>query len=186
MYKRGKFSGYNSDVYGIKAALTKFRISKNSKILIVGLGGAAASALFVSSKLFKQKNIFITNRSKKKIKFLKKISEFQYLDKKVLKKNKYSFDVIINCTPIGMDHQKNKLPVNVNLVKKATYIIDFVNKPVNTKLISEAKKLKKNYVAGDFISINQLVRQFYIYIGKKIDYKIVSDVYRSYAFNKKN
>ena len=104
----------------------------------------------------------------------------------MLKKNKYSFDVIINCTPIGMDHQKNKLPVNVNLVKKATYIIDFVNKPVNTKLISEAKKLKKNYVAGDFISINQLVRQFYIYIGKKIDYKIVSDVYRSYAFNKKN
>ena len=180
LYKHGKLSGYNSDVYGIKAALTKYKIPRNSKILIVGLGGTAASALFVSSKLFKQENIFITNRSKKKIKFLKKITEFHYLDKIEIKKNQYSLDVIINCTPIGMDHQKNKLPVTINLVKKASFIIDFVNKPVNTKLISEAKRLKKNYVSGDYISINQLLRQFFIYKGIKIDYKQIQSIYNLY------
>ena len=50
---------------------------------------------------------------------------------------------------------EKKLCLISNRLKKKL-IIDFVNKPRNTKLIQIAKKFKKNYCDGIEISSNQL------------------------------
>ena len=58
-----------------------------------------------------------------------------------------------------------KIMFDIKQIKKAKLIIDFVNKPRNTKLIQIAKKFKKNYCDGIEISSNQLLCQFKIYTG---------------------
>ena len=181
LHKKGKLIGYNTDVLGINAALKKYKIKKTHKILIIGLGGAASSTLFALTKIHKLKNIFVTNRSKKKIKNLKKIGKFTFLEN--LNKTNLNFDVIINCSPIGMDNFKKIIPIPQKFVENSSFIIDFVNKPSNTKLIQLAKQNNIKYSTGDYISINQIYNQIGIYLGKKIDYKDVSSIFKLYERN---
>lgn len=182
LLKNGKLKGYNTDIEGINAAINKYKISIDSKILIIGLGGAASSTLYALNRLNHFKNIFITNRSRRGLSSLKKIGNFVFMQN--FNKNQIIFDVIINCTPIGMKKHKNDLPIHELLISKSKIVIDFINNPKETKLIKCAKKYHKKNISGDFISMHQMYNQINIYLDKKIAYHQINNAYKAYENNK--
>lgn len=166
--KKKKLYGYNTDLNGIIQSIKYLKIKKSAKILVVGSGGTAKTSIYALNNVFKFKNIFFISRNKRKNLIIAK--NYKVINISNFNDNK-NFDLLINCTPLGMDGMKNKLPVPVKILQTSKYIIDFVNKPAETKFIKLARKYNIKYVSGNFISLNQIIKQFYIYTGQKISYQ---------------
>ncbi len=157
--------GNNTDWQGYYKSLPKHSKLKNKNILLIGYGGASLAIHYVL-KLKGFKNITIINRSKKKIKFVKK-NEFT---KKIENIDKYlkSADFIINTTP------KNPIkPKHIKLVKKTALLSDIVYSPKETAFLKKFPKNKKVY--GISMLIEQAVFSFKLWLGftPLIDSKLI-------------
>ena len=172
LQQRGKLIGYNTDVSGIDAALKKYKIPNESKVLIIGLGGAASCTLFALTKLHKIKNIYVTNRSKKNINILKKIGKFTFL-KKIKNQNIY-FDVIINATSLGLK-DGNDFEFNFDNVKDNLIYIDTIYNPMETKTLKFLKENKIKTFNGLDMFIYQGQKSFYLWnkINPEIDDQLI-------------
>jgi len=124
----GKSKGYNTDIYGIEKSLDYFQEKsywKMKRVLLIGAGGAAQAVFHVLCQ-YDVKAIVILNRSKNgEVEFLKKWKdkfpqiefEWEVFDQiKVtgnkLEKDNLSFDLVINCTPLGMNGLKARINEN--------------------------------------------------------------------------
>ena len=168
--KNKKLIGYNTDLFGAEKAISKIKIKKNDNILIIGSGGTSRTISYALKKKFNLNNIFILSRNNKSSrKLINDLNLFRFCPTK-------KFDILINCTPIGMSNEK-KLPIAESYIKNCKSVIDFVNNPPNTKFINFAKKYHKKLIDGIFISLNQLSRQFHLYSNKKISYNKINDIF---------
>ena len=163
IYKNNKLYGYNCDYLAIKNIFRKYKIKKKNKILIYGTGSVSKIVLFFLN-LNKYKKISLKGRNKTKVSKLVKEFNIKYIEPD-------RYDVLINCSSLGMKGMPKKLMFEKETIKKAKFILDFVNKPRNTNLIKIAKKYKLKYCDGIEISSNQLVCQFKIYTGYDLPQK---------------
>ncbi len=141
----------------LKIFFKNIKLKKKSKILIYGTGSVSKIVLFFLN-LNKYKKINLKGRNKSKVSKLMKEFRLKYIESD-------SYDVLINCSSLGMRGMPKKLMFEDETIKKAKFVFDFVNKPRNTRLIKIAKKYKIKYCDGIEISSNQLVCQFKIYTG---------------------
>lgn len=136
--------GYNTDVIGFERSNRE--ILENAKsAVIVGNGAAAESIKYV---LGKYSICFISMSSRERLTQQNSVNDFDWL---------------INCSPVGMEHISDNV-FTKKFVKSFKYVFDVVvsNKPTN--LIKLAKKLKKPYVQGWEMSLEQLCNQFELYV----------------------
>ena len=161
-----KIKGYNTDWIGYYKALPKKFDIKKRKILLIGYGGAAQAIHYVLLKKG-AKNISIVNRSKKRLRFVKKT---KYTEGAVnIKKHLKNADLIINTTPIN--------PINnleSRLVDKKTILSDIVYKPKNTKFLKLFPTNKKIY--GISMLLEQALPSFKIWFGfyPSVDKKLLN------------
>ncbi len=80
------------------------KVSKNSKVLIMGMGGLGYSSLIILNFL-KCKNVTCIDVNNKRLKLLKNIKNFQFINTKsvqvmrnFISNNKDNFDLILDCT----------------------------------------------------------------------------------------
>jgi shikimate dehydrogenase len=192
----GKVSiGYNTDINGVLLSINNKGFDwTNKECLVIGAGGAARSAIFT---IIKQpvKKLYIYNRTQKKVKkILNTFSNILYIYNRTQKKvkkilNTFSnisnnkieivrnlnnieskidnIDLIINCTPLGMDMSEYKdlspIPDDWNLKNK--YIFDMVYNPVETKLIKKGMKDGAKIITGIDMLINQAAFSFKIWFN---------------------
>jgi len=129
------------------------------------------------------------NNIKKELSFseLEKNNKFESISKKIsvigdLKSIEEDFnliDLIINCTPAGMDTDNfiNLLPVPDYWNLKEKCIFDMVYKPVNTKFINKAEKEGAAVIIkGTDMLINQAVFSFKIWFDIMPEEKIIKQV----------
>lgn len=133
-----KWLGYNTDIVGFEKSNQEALKSARSAT-IVGRGAVSESVRYVLDK-YGVRYVIVSSRKDIEVKS----------------------DWLINCSCVGMDH----IPDNIfteNVVSQFQYVFDVVvsNKPTN--LIKLAQKLKKNYVQGWEMSLEQLCKQFELY-----------------------
>jgi shikimate dehydrogenase len=170
-----KAIGYSTDGDGvIKSLEDKNFLWKGKKCLVLGAGGAAKSAVY---SIFRKpvEEVFVfdiisgkTDRlfellgKPQKIKSLKRLADIEgRLDE---------IDLIINCTPAGMDTGNND---NINLAAvpghwnlKDKFVFDMVYKPYNTRLIEKARKEgAAEVVPGIDLLVNQAAFAYKIWFG---------------------
>ena len=147
--------GYNTD---ISAALKTIQKIKNKKkILIIGLGGTGKPLAKVLSKKYKKSKIVGVSSKKHQ-----DLLSFKNIDIKrnILKVDLSSFNLLINCTPIGINLRKSyekKSPIsqeNLNLLDKKANVFDIVYKPRKTLLGKFCEKRKIKYHNG--VNMNTL------------------------------
>ena len=161
-----KLKGFNTDIIGFKKGLIKKKWNRKRPVIIFGAGGAAEAVLcFLKSENIK--NITVINRTKrrakeiaKKYKSIKFSSDFK-LDIK-------EAGLIINTSSLGMIGYP-KLDIKLNKINKEAVIYDIVYNPINTHLISEAKKQKLEFVTGLDMFIEQARASFEIWFKIKPD-----------------
>jgi shikimate dehydrogenase len=171
--KDGKYIGYNTDCEGfIKSCDILLKpISSGDIVFIFGAGGAARAVLTQVAKC--TKNIYVFNRSEKRLLELKKsygskIKEYLPLDdcvilEKIIELNpNYYF----NTTSLGMKPNIESSPIPQKLFKHISdksYFLDAVFNPYETNFIKYAKKTGAKTVPGIYWMIYQGIVAFNIW-----------------------
>jgi 3-dehydroquinate dehydratase/shikimate dehydrogenase len=156
----GKLYGFNTDVAGIIAPLEQRLHLAGSRVLVLGAGGAARAAAFGLKA--KGAEVFIVNRTAPKAHALARQAKAKYLKRADLPK--FSFDVIINATPVGMGTSKQSPLEEKEL--NAKYLFDLVYTPAETRLLRMARAKGLQVISGLEMFVQQGARQFEIWTGK--------------------
>ena len=130
----GKLYGFNTDTSGVVRPLER-RLStlQDAKILVLGAGGAARAAVFGLKE--RGAEVYILNRSAAAAQKLARRAHARSIKRADLKK--YSFDVIINATPVGMGNTR-ETPLQEKEIN-ARYVFDMIYDPAETRLLKLAK-----------------------------------------------
>lgn len=171
--KDNKLYGYNTDYFGFGYLMKKANIDiKGKNAVILGNGGAAQAVLhYLLDNLVNK--IYIVTRDKNKSNInLSNVNIISYEELEHL-----SGDILINTTPVGMYPNINKSPVEKEIVKNFTHIVDLIYNPMETLFIKYAKELKKNNISGLYMLIGQAVKAQEIWNNKEIQSNIIEDIY---------
>lgn len=156
----GKLYGFNTDAAGVVRPLEQRITIENSKILILGAGGAARAAVFGLKE--RGAEVYILNRSLAPAQKLARQARARILKRPEIKK--HVFDVIINATPVGMGNTRES-PLAEDEIK-ARYVFDMVYDPPESKFMKLAKAQGADVIPGIEMFVHQAARQFEIWTGK--------------------
>lgn len=126
-----KLKGYNTDALGFQQSLKPFLAKEHERALVFGSGGAAKAVCYVLNQLGIPFFIVSRNPSGEK--------EISYSD---LDQTSISrFQLLINCTPIGMFPNINQtLPISMESIGENHLVYDLIYNPIETKFLAKAKE----------------------------------------------
>jgi 3-dehydroquinate dehydratase/shikimate dehydrogenase len=178
----GRLFARNTDADGVVEALANAMRRaggdgnlRGKRIAILGAGGAARAAAFGVAR--RGASVVIANRTASKAKqiaeeFAVASGDAPALDvnAKVLSAlSKERFDVIINCTSVGMDGSpaadQNPLPAEVVLDERVV-VMDAVYAPAKTALLIHAEQCGAKCVGGWEMLVAQAAHKFEAWTGK--------------------
>jgi len=156
----GKLFGFNTDVAGVMGPLEQRVNLRGAKVLVIGAGGGARAAVFGAKA--RGADVFILNRTPASAQKLANQAKAKYINRNDLKK--YTFDVIVNATPIGMNGDRNSPLSDKEIHTK--YLLDMVYTEPETPLVKFARSQGAHIIPGTEMFVAQGVRQFEIWTGK--------------------
>ena len=166
--------GYNTDWIGFIKTLDHNKIDlKDKSCLIIGSGGAAYATAHALIKC-QVGSIKIENRSSQNKEKLEK-----WIDKRLDKKLNSEPEVIINCTPLGMSPNKDKIPSDF-IVKRDNIVIDTIYNPLKTKWLKQCEERGAKIISGLDMLISQGVASLNIWLDddffNKLDLKKIKKI----------
>ncbi len=183
--KDGKLLGYNTDALGMVYSMEKkgFR-AKGKNIVILGAGGVA-STLALKMAFEGASEITVLNRTlssaeeicKKVLKESGKNCTALSFDKESLGNSAKECDILINCTPLGMegiDTDFEDLSFLEN-IHKGSLLFDLIYNPAETALLKCAKELGLSTLNGLDMLIYQGLLADEIFLGTKLDLVILKE-----------
>lgn len=160
--------GYNTDWLGFKSCVEYNNIiTEGRSCLILGAGGAAKAVAYALIKLGVE-SIKIKNRSREP----KAALEQWIYNQGIKTTGKREYNIIINCTPIGMWPKVNESPYDLDKVLKSQIFIDTIYNPYETKLIRYCKKNASKAIGGVDMFIFQAIESLKIWEEDVIDMDI--------------
>jgi len=164
--------GYNTDIQGFASAFRGVSL-KGKNVLIAGSGGAAAACCsFLHAK---GANIFMHSRNVEKAESMVKRFGGTYLPESELHEQR--FDVLINCTPLGMKGFPTDLPFPKECILEGMLVMDIVYNPHMTPLLAEAEAKDASIIHGIEMLIGQAEESFFIFTGKHANKELRHEVF---------
>ena len=169
----GVLKGYNTDMDGFLEPLKKRNIAiQNSKILLIGAGGAARAIVAGIAKE-KAASIDIANRRIEKANNLLEFATKLGLSANVKKiesidTSTENYNIIINATSIGLKDEPS--PISFEGINEKTVVYDIVYTPMNTDFIKKAKMKNAIIIYGYEMLLGQAIRAFEIWHEMKAPY----------------
>lgn len=171
-----KLTGYNTDASGFLRALEEEGglDPRGKRAVLVGAGGVARAVGFalVGAGV---KSLVILNRTQDRAEALAwdlKISETKVValpwkDGRTLKALS-ECDLLVNCTSVGMKDSsgEGKSPIAIGLIPKQALVYDVVYNPIETPLISAAKKVGARTLGGLPMLVYQGAASFELWTGR--------------------
>ena len=87
-----------------------------------------------------------------------------------------AFDVVLNCSPVGMHPDVSASPVPAEMLRKDMVVYDAVYNPAETKLLRDARAAGCRTVAGIDHFVRQAVEQFELWTGQSAPVKTMRRV----------
>ena len=168
----GKLYGYNTDIFGAEKAIEKLGVEiKNSKICLLGLGGAGQAVLYALAKnKAKKVCVFVRDLSidKRKV-YVDKICSSFPLDVEI-----YSIENTQTSLGMGQDIDKSPLGDEIKLPKHIC-VLDLIYNPLETALLSKAAEDGcKTFSNGISMLAYQGAKAFEYFTEKQI---YISDIF---------
>ncbi|MDT8316533.1 MAG: shikimate dehydrogenase [bacterium] len=171
----GVLTGHNTDGRGLLLSLKEnHRFSSSDKCAVIIGAGGAARGIAASLALSGASKILLINRTEEKALALAKelsgkISETTFLstglDSEEIKAFLPETDILINTSSAGMNG-KNNLALPLNLLPADAIVADIVYKPLETALLSKARKLGLKTEDGLGMLACQGAMSFELWTGK--------------------
>lgn len=169
----GILKGYNTDMDGFLDPFKKRNLQiKNSKVLLIGAGGAARAIIAGFAKEF-AKHVTIANRTLANANNLAQFANKIGLEADTVELQKggtdlKDYDIIVNATSIGLKNEPS--PISLESIKPKTIVYDIVYMPMNTDFIKKAKQKEAIIIYGYEMLLGQAVRAFEIWHGIEAPY----------------
>ncbi len=157
----GVLTGSNTDYVAIQRLFASKQIPPGARICIAGSGGMA-KAIVAALDDSGYRGVTILGRNEKSGTML--AQKYGYAWRETLDDAEH-FDVLVNASPVGMAPETQRSIFPVERIEQASYVVDSVADPTETKLIKAASQRNKITVSGLDIIVIQSVEQFTRYTG---------------------
>ncbi len=156
----GKLAGCNTDYAGVLRALDGKLKTKGSRVLIFGAGGSARAAAFALAKSGAE--VLVCARRESAAKQLAGAVRGDVIKRRALRNER--FDAILNATPVGMHPHNETSPLEADELN-CGLVMDFVYRPLQTKLLRLAKAKRIPTVSGVEMFLAQGIAQWELWMG---------------------
>lgn len=129
------------------------------KVLILGAGGVGRAVAYVLSK--QGAALTIANRSRERGKALAAELGCQFVSWE--NRGSESFEILINCTSVGMFPKLNETPFEAHWMSDSAVVVDTIYNPEQTLLLKSAKERGCTTVSGVEMFIRQAAMQFELF-----------------------
>ena len=130
-------------------------------VLILGAGGAARSVAYAMHREGAQTTV--AARTHERAQKLAEDVKCKAVDWHA--RHSVSFDVLINCTPVGMHPNVDEAPCHFSILKPGTVVFDTIYTPETTLLIREARVRGCDTITGVDMFVRQAARQIELFTG---------------------
>ena len=176
LFEDDHLKGYNTDIQGFDYAFCDVPL-KGKNVLIAGSGGAAAACCsFLHAK---EAKINIHSRNSKKACSMADRFKGMYLFENEL--HEHRFDVLINCTPLGMKGFPSDLPFPKECIQEGMIVMDVVYNPKRTPLLIEAESRGASIIPGIEMLIGQAMESSLIFTGKGVNKGSIHDIHEMFC-----
>lgn len=163
--------GENTDVFGFsKLVEGKIHITKNTRILVVGAGGASRAVAHVLSRLGAR--FMIADIESSRARELARTFGGDAVPVGRAMSAPAPFDLVVNCTPVGMKGAPGN-PVKSNLFKKGSLFVDIIYNPEITQAMRTARKAGARVQGGLEMLVQQGAQSFRLWTGKNPDVSVM-------------
>lgn len=180
----GKFGAVNTDyaaaVESLKAHLAErtkdgppIQLSQLS-VLVLGAGGVARAIAFGLHREGAQ--LTITGRTYERAQRLAEEVKCKAVDWHA--RHSVSFDVLVNCTPVGMHPNVDEAPCHFSILKPGVTVFDTIYTPETTLLIREARGRGCHTITGVDMFVRQAARQIELFTGQTADLAFLREIMR--------
>lgn len=182
----GGFKGYNTDILGLARELEDEGIElADSKIIILGAGGAARAITFLCSSKGAKK-IYLLNRSVDKAQDIAHAVNTHFNNEKVIPMNIADYAdipgddyIVIQTTSVGLHPNDEAVVIDDEaFYKKAAVGVDIIYNPAKTKFMKLIKAQGKKAYNGLKMLLYQGVSAYELWNDCKISKKEADEVYK--------
>jgi shikimate dehydrogenase len=168
--REGRLVGYNTDWLGAVAALKAKTSLQGRHFLILGAGGAARAIAF--GILEAGGRISLTDIDASRANTLAAEFGTEALSFEGL--SGCPATGLINATPVGMAPQADDIPIDSNLLGRFDLVMDIVYRPLETRLLKEARAKGCRIIDGLQMLIHQGAAQFELWTGRKAPVEVMA------------
>ena len=158
--EEGRLVGHNTDVAGVRTALSRAGIeAEDGRVLIMGSGGAARAIAHCASGM--GCDITVTGRNAETGSEL--ASDFGGVYRDPRSVSVMMYDLIVNCTPVGM-YSDGPYPVDISRIQRGQAVFDMVYGR-ETPLIRRARDVGSPAATGEDMLAGQGAESFRLWTG---------------------
>ena len=171
MDESGELAGHNTDGDGFLWSLAQEQASLTQKsVLVFGAGGAAAAVALACDKAGANE-VGILARSKAEALVQKLGGGLKTVESTEVK----DFEILINATPLGMQHLITESPVQPEQIQKSHIVVDLVYSPSKTRFLKEAEARGAKIIGGLGMLAGQAARAIQIWTGVQSNPKAMQE-----------
>ena len=160
----GTLIGHNTDYFGFRSMLKRSCLQvNNKKVLVLGSGGASATAVAVLKKL--GANVVVISRSGE--------NNYNNLEKHA------DAAVIVNATPVGMYPNVGITPIDLDMFLQLEGILDIIYNPARTQLLLDAEKKGLIVENGLWMLVAQAKESAEWFTGKVISDTKITEIHEA-------
>lgn len=166
----GRLKGDNTDYFGFRRTLAACDCApKGKKALVLGNGGAAATAVTVLTDMGAK--VILLGRSDRSV---GGISPEPY---ETVYERHHDAEVVINCTPVGMYPKLiGQSPVELSRLPHVTAVFDMVYNPARTTLLQEADRLGIPAYNGLLMLVAQAKRACELFLSEELEDDLIDPI----------
>ena len=176
--REGKLYGYNTDFYGICAALAKMGVTSlaGKKALILGTGGTSLTARAALRSLGAASILRVSRTPREE-------DTVSYEDALA---HHTDAAVIFNTTPVGMYPNADASPISLDAFPALSCVFDAVYNPLRTRLVQDALARGIPASGGLYMLVAQAFRAAEIFLDKSLSSAALSNTYKRILRSKEN
>jgi 3-dehydroquinate dehydratase / shikimate dehydrogenase len=157
----GKWVGGNTDASGFLTPLKDRVPLRGTRVAVLGAGGSARAVAAALSSSSAQVTVYARNPLR-----AREIAATASCASAPLPPEPDSWDLLVNCTPVGMHPHVDDTPIDAALLT-GRYVYDLVYNPTNTRLLREAKAAGCQTIGGLEMLVAQATEQFEWWTGRR-------------------
>jgi shikimate dehydrogenase/3-dehydroquinate dehydratase type I len=164
LFERKRFVGENTDVFGFARLLDgKIDLGPKTRCLLVGAGGVARAVAHVLAE--KGAILTVTDVDMERARRISRKHRARTSTVGGLWKLRNDFDLIVNCSPVGMKGVSKESPVKPYMFRPGVVFVDVIFNPPTTEAMRLARKAGATAYGGLEMLVHQGAESFRLWTG---------------------